>query len=102
MRLDGVVPLGEYLPPPQPHARLLLRPDAAARLVGPRVQAGTTVEALPRPRPADVLQDRLVIPQRLARPVAADQAEHPVVDRVPLRRAGWQVGHGDSQAELVG
>src|SRR5512142_1589125 len=66
------------------------------------IQTGSAVESCGRPSPADVLQHRLVVDQRLTGPIRADQAEHPVLDRVPLRRPRRVVGHGDDQPELIG
>src|SRR3974377_2534990 len=61
-----------------------------------RIQHSPTVEPFGRARSPYVLEHLLVACQRLFGPVAADQAEHAVVDRGPLRgsrRGGRPPGH---------
>src|SRR5438105_3294693 len=101
MRTDSVVPLGEDLAGRQPHPRLLLPLDPPPTGVVAVVQTRPTMEARARSRSADVLQHHLVAGQRLARPVAADQAEHPVVYRVPLRCPSRVMRYRDGQPELI-
>src|SRR5947209_8359677 len=102
MRVDRVVQLGPYPFPLQPYAGLVLGWHAMLYWVLLRVQAGTAMKDRFRPRRADVLQDRLVTDQRLARPVAADRPKQPVFDGVPLRRSCGIMGHRDDQVELNG
>ena len=45
----------------------------------------------------DQADDRLHAEQRAASPVLGDEREDPVLDLVPLARAGWVVGHGEEQ-----
>src|SRR5690606_28569894 len=50
---------------------------------------------------ADELDDDLMGEQWLAAPVHRDEAEHPLLDLVPLARARWVVAHGDPQAGVI-
>lgn len=52
-------------------------------------------------RAPQVAQQRVPGPQRLARPVQADRAEQPVLDRVPFRAAGRVVADRHGQPEPV-
>src|SRR4051794_8545327 len=102
VRVNRVVQLGPDRASLEPHARLLL--GCHALLVGVLfgVETGTATQSRCRSRRADVLQDRLVTDQRLARPVGADPPEQPVLDRVPLRRPRRVVRDRDHQAQLIG
>ncbi len=54
-----------------------------------------------RARRPNAFQDRFVTPQRLAGPIRADQAEHAVINRIPLRRSRRVMRHRDRQAKFV-
>src|SRR5271157_3993256 len=101
VRQDGVVPLGQHPTALEPYPCPFFGTDFALLRIFPGVQAGLAVESLLRACPSDVLEDHFVARQRLSFPVVADQAEHPVVDRVPLARPRWVVRHRDHQVELV-
>ena len=51
---------------------------------------------------ADPAPDRLVTIQRLPCPMRADFAEEPMLNRIPFRRARWEVANGDCQTKPVG
>src|SRR4051812_8383154 len=84
MRRDRVVPLRVYPATLQAHVRPLLRRYLPLGRVDLLVQPGLAMQPRFRPRPADILHDRLVTDQRLSGPVAADRAKQPVFDQVPL------------------
>src|SRR4051812_48000693 len=50
---------------------------------------------------ADELDDGLVIDERATAPVLRDVTEEPVLDLVPLGRAGWEVRDADGEARAV-
>ena len=101
MRSDDIVPLGVYAAALQSHALFLCGRHSVARLVFGRIETGPAMEPVRRPRGADVVEHHVVADQRFPSPVAADRAEHPVIDRVPFRRPSRIVGHGDGQSKLV-
>src|SRR4051794_33729670 len=83
MRPDCVVQAGQHPVRLDPHPGLVLWGGALPGRVFLPVQAGTATKPTLRSRRPDELDDRLVTDQRLPGPVAADQAEHAVFDRVP-------------------
>src|SRR5690242_2824256 len=87
--------------PLQPDALLFFLRDLDLGGVLLAVQARPAPQPRLRGRRPDEPQDRLVAHQGLACPVAADLAEHPVFDQVPLRRRRREVPHRDRQPELV-
>ena len=98
---NGVVPIRQDRARLEPGPSLVCRPHLPPCGVLLRIQDRPAMESCGRPRPAYVLEHFLVADQWLSGPVAADQAEHPVVDRVPLARSGWVVGHRYHQVKLV-
>ena len=98
---NGVVPIRQERARLEPGPSLVCRPHLPPCGVLLRIQDRPAMESCGRPRPAYVLEHFLVADQWLSGPVAADQAEHPVVDRVPLARSGWVVGHRYHQVKLV-
>src|SRR5208337_1227714 len=98
---NGVVPIRQARARLEPGPSLVCRPHLPPCGVLLRIQDRPAMESCGRPRPAYVLEHFLVADQWLSGPVAADQAEHPVVDRVPLARSGWVVGHRYHQVKLV-
>src|SRR4051794_35641375 len=101
VRPDRVVPVGQDRARLEPYPGFVLGSGAlTGRVVFP-VQTGTATKPGFRSRRADELDDPLVTDQRLSGPVAADQAEHAVLDRVPFRCPRRVVSHRDDQSRLV-
>src|SRR5437870_5204108 len=87
MRRNGVVPIGQDRARLESHPRLVRWRPSPSRAILVRIQDRPAMETRGRPRSAHVLEHRLVADQRFAGPIAADQAEHSVLDRVPLARS---------------
>jgi len=51
---------------------------------------------------SDQVDDDLVTDERLSPPVLADEGKQPMLDLVPLTRAGWQMADRDRYAKLLG
>jgi|GEM_PF-38464 len=102
MWTNGVVPSWQDRARLESHSCLGCWRHLPASGILVRIQHSSTVEPFGRARSPYVLEHLLVACQRLSGPVAADQAEHAVVDRVPLRGSRRVVRHRDHQAELVG
>ena len=100
MWADCVIPLGQYFATHQANRRLLRGADFLS-LVFPEIQTSPAVKPGVRARCPNVLQDHLVAPQRFASPVRADQAEHAVINRIPLRRSRRVMRHRDRQSKFV-
>ena len=66
------------------------------------VQPCHTPKALRRASGPDKLQHPLVTDQRLSGPVRTNQVEHAMLNRIPFRRAGREVGQRDREIEGVG
>ena len=101
MGANRVVPVRVNGPTFQADRCLLLGGDPLS-LVGMFVETSATMKPGIRARRPNVLQDRFVASQGFAGPVRADQAEHAVIDGVPLRCPWGKVRHRDGQSELVG
>jgi hypothetical protein len=101
MRANRVVPVGVNGSTFQADRCLLLGGDPLP-LVRMFVETSATMKTGIRARRPNVLQDRFVTSQRFAGPVRADQAEHAVIDWIPLRCPWGIVRHRDGQPELVG
>src|SRR5262249_48590088 len=101
MRPDRVVPLGQHPAGVAPDPGLVLWADPLPRRVVLAIPAGTATKPRLRPRRADILQHRLVADQGLPFPVAADHAEHAVLDRVPFRRPRRVVGDYEDQPRVL-
>src|SRR3984957_455356 len=101
MRANRVVPMRQNGTPLKSDGGLLFCRNLRATVVIASIQASATMEAGVRSRGADVLQHHLVTHQWFTRPVRADQAKHAVIDRIPLRRSGRKMRHGDRQIELI-
>src|SRR5208337_3620983 len=76
---NGVVPIRQARARLEPGPSLVCRPHLPPCGVLLRIQDRPAMESCGRPRPAYVLEHFLVADQWLSGPVAADQAEHPVV-----------------------
>ena len=101
MWANRVVPLGQNFATHQANRRLL-RGAEFLPFVFPQIQTGAAMKPGVRARCPNVLQDRFVASQRFASPVRADQAEHAVINRIPLRRPGREVRHRDCQPKFIG
>jgi hypothetical protein len=88
MWADRVIPLGQYFAMHQANRRLLRGADFLS-LVFPEIQTGAAMKPCVRARCPNVFQNRFVTSQRFAGPIRADQAEHAVINRIPLRRS-WR------------
>src|SRR5262249_53461891 len=66
------------------------------------IQRSTTTKAGLRARSPYVLEHHFIAGQWLACPVSTDQAEHPVVNRVPFACSRWKMRDGNLQTELIG
>ncbi len=100
MWADRVVPLRQYFATHHANRRFLRGADFLS-LVFPEIQTGAAMKTCVRARCPNVFQDRFITPQRLAGPIRADQAEHAVINRVPLRRSWRVVRHRDRQPKFV-
>src|SRR5215210_8465894 len=80
----------------------LLVADLDAFLVDAVVEAGVDRQAGRGRRSGDQVDDDLKALQRLAAPVEAHEAEHPMLDLVPLARGAREVADADPQARLIG
>ena len=101
MRTNRVVPVRVHGVTAEADRRLLGGCDFFA-LVRVFIQTRATMKTSIRARRPNVLQDRFVTSQRFAGPVCADQAEHAVIDGIPLRCPWRIVRYRDGQPELVG
>ena len=90
-RVSGDVDLGE-----------LVVGHVDASLVGLVVEAGVELEAGVGRRRGDQVDDHLEALERLAAPVEAHEAEHAVLDLVPLRGAGREMADADVQPDRIG
>jgi hypothetical protein len=70
--------------------------------IGVLIEFATNLQTCLRRRRGDQLDDDLMADERLAAPVSGNEREEAMLDLVPLAGAGWQVTHGDGNAELVG
>jgi hypothetical protein len=70
--------------------------------IGVLIEFATNLQTCRRRRRGDQLDDDLMADERLAAPVSGNEREEAMLDLVPLAGAGWQVTHGDGNAELVG
>lgn len=100
MGIDRVIPFGKHPSPFYSNPLSLFRSRSLGCVIL-AIQAGPAVKTSSRARGPDEFQDRFVGGQRLSGPVGADQTEHAMVDRIPLRSSRWIMGHSDDQAALV-
>lgn len=100
MWANRVIPFGHDFATHEANRRLLRAADFLS-FVFPDVQTSAAMKSCVRARCPNVFQDRFVTPQRFASPVRADQAEHAMVNGIPLRRSGRKVRHGDRQTKFV-
>jgi hypothetical protein len=75
--------------------------DPLARFVDALEQAGGDPQARSGRGITQIAEHRLKGPQGLARLLETDLAEQAMLNRVPLRAAGWIVAHGHAQAQAV-
>ena len=73
-----------------------------AAFVDVLVQRASHDESLLGCRGADESNDGLIVDQRLATPVLADERKQSVLDAVPLAGAGREVADRDFKARVVG
>ena len=69
-----------------------------ARLIDCRVQISLTTKARGRGRRPNVVEHRLIAVQRMTCPVAANQVEHAMLNRVPFGGSGRIMVDRDNQA----
>src|SRR6185437_231066 len=81
--------------------RSLLRKAEFLAFVFPDVHVSSAMKSRVRTRRSNVFQDCFVTPQRFASPVRADQAEHSMIDGIPLGRSWRIVRHRNRQAKFV-
>src|ERR1700734_1851505 len=98
----SIVPFAVELLPLDAQRAHLLGGDLDAGGVAAAVELGADDESPSMRRLADEVDDRLVGAQRPAAPVDGDEREEPMLDLVPLARAGREVAHPDREAQLVG
>jgi hypothetical protein len=65
------------------------------------VEAGADAKACVGPCVANEVQNRIVVDERLSRPVFADRAKEAMFDGIPLRGAGRKVADLHMQTEVV-
>src|SRR5678816_1091900 len=82
--------------------RELLRWDLLADGVPPLVEASANNEPTAIRRVRDQVDDGFVRPQRPTAPVDRDEREQPVLDLVPLARAGREMADVNHEPEPVG
>src|SRR6266850_4986992 len=100
--MDFVVPVPMKVVTMQCDVAHLSRGDLDAGTVSAFVQLRANAQSRRRAGVADQVDDRFEGPERAAPPVRGDVTEEPMLDLVPLARAGWEVTHGDAQVERVG
>lgn len=98
---NNIVPLGSYLSALKPHAGFVVDRDIVVCLVGPPIDAATAVKSLFRASRADVFQNGFITHQQLACPVAANQTEHSMVDRIPFAGPSREMRYDHNQVEFV-
>src|SRR6266705_3153248 len=86
MWANRVIPIGQHRPSLQADRCLFLRAYFPAYRVFVFIQTGATMEPRVRARCPNMLQHQLIAHQGFSRPVGTDQAEHAMVDWIPLRR----------------
>src|SRR6266849_366830 len=70
--------------------------------IGAAVQLTPHAQASGSARGTDEVDDDCQTHERLPAPVGADVGEQPVLDLIPLAGPGWEVAHGDSEAQPGG
>ena len=65
------------------------------------IQEGFDTQSGRRARSPDISQHNFQSPQWLSLPVLADEAEQPVLDRIPFRTPRWIVTDGHCQTKLI-
>src|SRR6266540_3528716 len=88
--------------PDQRHSSQLRVADLDPGRIATTVKLGADPQARSGPGRAGQVHDRLVAHQRPTPPIHRDLGEQPMLDPVPLRRAGWEVAHRDRKAGLGG
>src|SRR5512142_904749 len=101
-REDRVIPLAVELVPLDGQSLHLLVTDLSTRWVIALVQLRSDRQSGLRRRMPDQIHHHLPTHKGATPPVLGDVAEHPMLDRVPLARAGREVAHRDPQAGLIG
>lgn len=79
----------------------LVGTDFDLGLVLPPVEISRTAQSDVSSCCPNELQDRFVAPQGFAGPVGTDVIEQPMLNPIPLRRAGWIMCDGNRQAGFI-
>ena len=80
-----VVPLWQHSSWFQMNGRLFFLRDLTSGGITATIQTSTTSEASFRSRLLNPLEHDRITLQRFSRPILTDQAEHPMIDQIPLR-----------------
>src|SRR5215217_2540895 len=99
--MNRVVPVAVEPMPFEAHRGELRVGHGHAFGVQPAIQLRSNAESRPTPRRADETDDRRQVHQRGAPPVHRDVGEQPVLDLVPLARAGREVTDRDGEAGAI-
>src|SRR5690349_11185686 len=100
--MDNIIPLAMKARRPDVEACHLLFGNLSPWLVTPAVQAAGDRQSLGGGSSGNQSYYRLVVPERLATPVGANEREKPVLHFVPLAGSRRKMAHGDGQPRLVG
>src|ERR1019366_4748659 len=96
--LNRVVPFSVELMPFEFETLHLLRRDLDAPCVGVAIESRLDDESGAGFRCGNQTHYRAVVGEGPAAPVQGDEGEEPVLDLVPLARAGREVAHGDGKS----
>src|SRR6266545_7005642 len=99
---NSVIPFWQYAMRLQIDLSLLLRSDFHSGLIIGPVEPSTAPESALGFGSADELQRRLIADQWLPSPVLTNEAEHPMLNRIPFGSACWQMGDRDVEVKLIG
>ena len=101
-RPDGVVPLWQYTAGRQLNSGFLIIGDDRFFRVATLVEFRTASKTGGRTCCANVLQNDFVAGERFASPVGSYQAEHSMLNQIPLRSARRKMPNGNRQSEFGG
>src|SRR4051812_45247963 len=96
-----VIPLGTDLVPLETKTAPLVSADALAGLIAAALEHSLDLQVGRGGGTGDIADDGFERAQRYTRPVHADVAEQPMLDRIPLRAACRIVTHRHRQAAGV-
>src|SRR5208283_2000781 len=96
-----VVPLWQHFSWFQMNGRLFFLRDLTSGGITATIQTSTTSEASFRSRLLNPLEHDRITLQRFSRPILTDQAEHPMIDQIPLRSSRRGMGYSNDDLKFV-